>query len=317
MGLLSLCVVTLLGATPDAGAPPPEILPEFRRLSKALAPEIQAPWVKRWLANVNTLQPVKPSTWFCTKDRQSCLPQPPLDAGFEPRVADDAYVYARITDPLGYARPFEVLAAAGFEPAGKKVLDFGYGNLGQLLMLARLGVEVHGVEIDSLLPLVTKGLVGKVGAKGHLTLHHGFFASDAKLVKELGGGFDLWLSKNTLKRGYVHPAEPKDAKAQIELGLDDAKLLSLVFSELKPGGFFFIYNLAPAQADPYKPMADGRCPFTKDALVAAGFEVLAYDVDDSVKARELGRALEWNADGEDLEKTLFATYMLARRPAAR
>ncbi len=304
--MTSLLIAALLASTPDAGTP--ETLPELRRLAKQLEPQLTSPWVKGWLANVSTLTPVKPSTWFCTKDRQSCVPKKPEDPGYAERRVDDEYVYARITDPLGYARAFEVLAAAGFDPTGKKIVDFGYGNVGQLLMLARLGVDVHGVEIDSLLPLATKQLVGKVGTKGRLTLHHGFFASDAKLVKALGTGFDLWISKNTLKRGYVHPTSPQDAKGQIDLGLDDAKVVALIFSELKPGGFFFIYNLAPAQAEPYKPMADGHCPFTKEALVDAGFEVLAYDADDTAKAREMARALEWGDD------PIFATYTLVRRP---
>lgn len=60
------------------------------------------------------------------------------------------------------------------------------------------------------------------------------FEPKGKLVKELGGGYDLFLSKNTLKRGYVHPSEPKDAKGQIDLGLEDSKLLELVFGMLKP-----------------------------------------------------------------------------------
>lgn len=313
---MNALLLTLLVATPDAGPPPP-ILPELRRLATRLEPALEAPWVKEWLKGVDQLQPVKPATWYCSKDKQHCTPMDPKNPAFPPRVADDEFVYARITDPLGYGRPFEVLAAAGFDPKGKKVLDFGYGNLGQLLMLAPLGVEVHGIEIDALLPLATGHLVGRVGGKGLLVLHHGFFASDARLVKEVGTGFDLFLSKNTLKRGYVHPAEPKGAQGQIDLGLEDQQLLALVFSMLKPGGSFFIYNLAPAQGRPYLPMADGRCPWSRELLQAAGFEVVAYDSDDSVKARQMGHLLEWDSGGEDLKKTLFATYTLLRRPAAK
>ncbi len=300
-------ILTVLVAAPDAGPPPP-VLPELRRLAINLEPAIEAPWVKEWLRGVTELKSVKTATWYCTKDKQKCVPKDPKDPAFLPREADDEFVYARITDPLGYARPFEVLAAAGFEPRGKKVLDFGYGNLGQLLMLARLGAQVHGVEVDALLPLATKPVVGKV------VLHHGYFASDTKLVKELGGGYDLFLSKNTLKRGYVHPP---DAKGQIDLGLEDQELLALVFGMLKPGGYFYIYNIAPAQAEPYKPMADGRCPWSREQVQAAGFEVVAYDADDSMKVRQLGHLLEWDIEGDDLQKTLFATYTLLRRPAVK
>jgi len=313
--LLGLTLVTALAAT-DAGIPEePPTFPMLPKMAKAMEPQVNAPWVKSWLREVKSLPSVKPTTWFCTKDQQRCEPtRPDGGADWLERAVDDEYVYARITDPIAYARPFEILAKNGFNPTGKKVLDFGYGNLGQLVMLARLGVDVHGIEIDALLPLATKAVTGKQG-KGNVTLHHGFFASDQKLVSEVGGGYALWMSKNTLKRGYVHPAEPKDAKAQLDLGLDDAALLKLIHSQLALGGYFFIYNIAPAQAEPYKPMADGRCPFTKEALTAAGFEVIAFDVDDSKAVRDMARALEWAAPGEDLEKTLFATFTLARRAA--
>ena len=267
---MNVLLLTLLAATPDAGAPPPPpVLPELRRLAAKLEPTLESAWVKEWLHNVNQLKPVTAATWYCTKDKQKCVPKDPKDPAYVARVADDEYVYARIADPLGYSRALDVLAHAGFEPKGKKVLDFGYGNISQLLMLSKLGAEVHGVEIDALIPLATKALVGPV------KLHHGFFASDAKLVKEVGGGYDLFISKNTLKRGYVHPAEPKDAKGQIDLGLEDAKLLELVFGMLKPGGFFYIYNLAPAQKDPYLAMADGRSTLASPTAVAIALDAKA------------------------------------------
>ena len=79
-----------------------------------------------------------------------------------------------------------------------------------------LDLQASGEFVDSAL--------GKVGAKGSLTLHHGFFPGDQRLVAEVDGGYALWLSKNTMKRGYVHPTAPPGAKPQIDLG-DDAKLL--------------------------------------------------------------------------------------------
>lgn len=301
-----LLLALALGATPDAGTP--EVLPELRRLASALAPEVEAPWVKAWLDNAVALQSVLPSTAFCSSDKQRCQRWP--SAGLTPRRIDDELVYARIADPLGYARAFELLAASGFFPRNAKVLDFGYGNLGHLLMLARLGAEVHGVEVDALLPLAARGRSAGIGS---LTLHHGFFASDERLIDALGGGFDLWLSKNTLKRGYVHPDAP-GVKPAIELGLDDAQVLALVKRQLAPGGIFFIYNVAAPRPGPYQPMADGRCPFSKQALVDAGFEVLAHDADDSGPARRMAERLEWARDWPDVGTTLVATYTLARRP---
>lgn len=317
--MLTATLLTVLAQSPDAGAldagAPYIVLDEYRRLEKKLEPTLKVPWIKKWAQQIDKLKSVKTTTWWCTKDRQKCLSEKPAaDAGvYDERKVDDEYVWGRIADPLGYVRAFEVLNENKFDPTGKKILDFGYGNVSQLYMLAHTGVDVHGLEVDSLIPLTSKHLTGKVGAKGSLTLHHGYFPSDERLVKELEGQkFALWMSKNTMKRGYVHPTDA-NTKTQIDLG-DDAKLLATIKSELAPGGFFFIYNIAPAQTVPYKAMADGACPFSKETLTAAGFEVIAHDVNDTEKMRAYAKTLEWNADWPDLETTLVATYTLCRKP---
>jgi hypothetical protein len=82
-----------------------------------------------------------------------------------------------------------------------------------------------------------------------------------------------------------------------------------------------IYNLCPAQAppdQPYIPYADGESPFTRQQWEQAGFEVIAFDRNDSAAARELAHLLGWDlpSEGEpgmDLERGLFAWYTLVRR----
>ena len=85
-----------------------------------------------------------------------------------------------------------------------------------------------------------------------------------------------------------------------------------------------IYNLSPAPSKPgeaYKAWSDGRCPFSREQLEAAGFEVFAFDESDDAKAREMGRLLGWADDpdgdgpekGMDLENDLFSHWMLARK----
>jgi hypothetical protein len=290
----------------DGGAPP--IREELARLARQVAPQAEAPWVKQWLATFQTLEPVTPRTWFCSKPERRCVKEAPPDAGFSARVVDDEFIYARVADPLGYLRAYEVAAAHGFSPAKNKVIDFGYGNLGALLPLATLGAKVHGVEVDPLL------VAGTAAFQRTVTLHDGFFPKDARLVQAMGTGAALWLSKNTLKRGYVHPAEPAGAKGSIDLGDDDVATLKVIHGQLEPGGLFLIYNLAAVRPGRYVPMADGRCPYSKEALLAAGFEVLAHDADDTPKAKAMARALEWAGDWPDVEETLVATYTLARRP---
>jgi hypothetical protein len=148
-------------------------------------------------------------------------------------------------------------------------------------------------------------------------------------VKEARGAADVFISKNTLKNGYVHPdpvrGKDVDPRRLIDLGVDDAAFCREVFALLKPGGLFMIYNICPAQAPPdrpYIPWADGRCPFARETLESAGFEVVAFDTNDDAAVREMAHALGWDKgeDGEawmDLEKDLFAWYTLARRPAAK
>lgn len=321
---MSLVLALLLAAAPDAGTPPPSALAEIQRLAAKLEPTVKTPWVKQWLQQAQELPPVTPRTFWCTKDKTECWPTKPEGEKRElvERTVDDEYFYARITDPLGYARAYEVLAKAGFSPKGKKVLDLGYGNIGQLAMLARLGADVHGIEVDPLLPLAYADTVGPVssknGTKGKLAVHHGFFAKDPKLVEEVGKGFDLFISKNTLKRGYIHPQVPVSEDKRIDVGTDEV-FLKAVHDLLKPKGLFLIYNLAPAQAPPgkpYKQMADGVCPYSKEQLEKAGFQVLALDAVDDEAARAMGHVLEWDQQESfpwDLEKELFSRYTLVRR----
>ena len=86
---------------------------------------------------------------------------------------------------------------------------------------------------------------------------------------------------------------------------------------LNPQGLFVIYNLCPPKAPedkPYIPWADGECPYTKDQLSQAGFDILEYDVIEDKQARELGRLLGWDIEGGmDLENDLFAWYTIARK----
>jgi hypothetical protein len=130
---------------------------------------------------------------------------------------------------------------------------------------------------------------------------------------------DLFLSKNTLKNGYIHPAEKVDPRRLVHLGVSDSAFVAVLYSILKPGGRVMIYNLCPAPAPPgkpYIPWADGRCPFPAEMWQRAGFFVMFFDRDDSEAARRMGHALGWDR-GEspmDLEKDLFATFTLVTKP---
>jgi len=209
-------------------------------------------------------------------------------------IDEDTYQGLFYGSPLAYLLPLERLGKAGFgNLRGKRVADFGHGGIGQLRLFAELGAEAVGIDVDPLQPVLyaaptDQGPAGKAG--GSVKLVHGRFPADPKTVAAVGGGYDLFLSKNTLKKGYIHPAQKVDPRLLVDLAADDRAFLKAVASVLKPGGWLVIYNLSPAPnaaGKPYRPMADGRCPFSAEDLAAAGFETLVRDGVDDKAARDV------------------------------
>jgi SAM-dependent methyltransferase len=285
------------------------------------------------------------------------------------RVLDDSYYYTtRYGSPLAYARPLDLVAAAvaaatsstttgatsiastsapaetaqptPVEPSapasphatftGARILDFGYGSIGHLRLLASLGADVVGVEVDPVLRALYSfegdqgAIPGFDGAPaGTLTLVHGRWPADHAVAAAVnaagrGGAFDLIIAKNVLKNGYLHPAQPVDKRMLVDLGVDDSAFVAALAAALRPGGLLIIYNLCPPPSPPdkpYIPWADGRSPFPHEMLNAAGFDILAFDQNDDAAARALGHALGWDqgAGAMTLETDLFALYTLARR----
>ncbi len=136
----------------------------------------------------------------------------------------------------------------------------------------------------------------------------------------VGAGYDLVISKNVLKKGYIHPDRAADEKFLIKLGASDEVVLKGFFQALKPGGKMLVYNICPALTPPDKPFvpwSDGRSPFTRQQWEAAGFKVDVIDQDDTAAVRVMGHALGWGDDPEekwDLEHDLSVLYTLVERP---
>jgi hypothetical protein len=240
------------------------------------------------------------------------------------RIDEEAYYntpqYGAI---LAYARPFDLLADAWRTSngrkslAGLKVLDFGYGAIGHLWSLAHLGAETVGVEVDPMLPILYADV-----RDPKIVLVDGRYPADPGAKAKVGAGYDLFISKNTLKKGYVHPDQPTDPRMRIDLGMSDAEFLATLNAALKPGGWVMIYNICPAPAPPGKPFipwSDGRSPFARADLEKAGFEVVAFDQDDTAAARIMGKILGWDVGDEkiDLEHDTFAMYTLFRKTPAK
>lgn len=353
--MASLVLTSTLGIAQESPTPPPapaaqadaaETPPEperhavelLRREAGRVMSQMPSGGARRFLIATTFLPVVDPRTIHWDKaDRRALTPDefaalPEGDkAPFETRTLDDKfYYYTRFGTPLAYARPIEILSAQTPDQpnpfANKRLFDFGYGTIGHLRLLASLGADVHGVEVDPVLRalysapedtgIVEAAPIAPDTVEGKLTLHHGSWPGDATLTKAVGVGFDFFISKNVLKRGYIHPAQEVDKRLLVDLGVDDDTYVKALAALMKPGGLVLIYNLSPAQKpDAYIPWADGRCPFDRDLLEKTGFEVLAYDADDSEAARKMGQAFEWD-QGEkpmDLTNDLFATYTLLRR----
>jgi len=242
------------------------------------------------------------------------------------RELDDGFYWnTRYGSPLAYLRALEILSGAGLKSVDRaRLADFGCGTLGHLRLLASLGADATGIDVDPLLPALYSepGDQGEVrganGRVGRVRLVTGQWPATDSIRVEVGGGYDLVLSKNTLKNGYLHPAQPVNPRMLVHLGVSDSDFVGQLYRALKPGGRVLIYNLCPAPAapgQPYLPWADGRCPFTPAMWRAAGFEVVRFDQDDSPRARAMGHALHWDRDGGmDLEHGLFATWSLFEKP---
>jgi hypothetical protein len=320
------------GSIARAQAPAPgdtSAVAQLQREAKSLVPLASTTLGRRFIAGATTLPHVTPRTlrhdstrtryWSATE--AAALPATVRDSMLSRTLDESFYYTTRYGSPLAYLRPLELLARAGFDSvAGKRIVDFGYGTVGHLRLLAGLGAEVTGIEVDPLLRALYSepGDQGRIGS-GSLRLLHGQFPADAGVAAAAGRGVDLFISKNTLKNGYIHPAEKVDPRRLVHLGVSDSAYVAALYAMLAPGGRVMIYNLCPAPAPPgkpYIPWADGRCPFPVEMWKRAGFVVTAFDQDDGEAARRMAHALGWD-QGEQpmkLETDLFASYTLVMKP---
>lgn len=314
---------------------PPAIPPTEQILQEAAAisPRATTPAAKSLLAGFGCLQPIRPAVFYSNKETRAVLTADEAAKlteeelkGYTKRDVDDAFYYfTRYGTPVAFVRPVEILGKAGIQSTeGLKLVDFGFGSIGQLRALAGAGADVTGIEVDPLLKAMYAAEPGKVarcaatgkGRDGSISLAFGQFPKDAAIVKQVGGGYDAFVSKNTLKRGYIHPEQEVDPRMLVHLEVDDETYVRAVYDALEPGGIFLIYNLCPAPSkpgEPYKPWADGRSPFSKETYEKVGFKVLAFDVDDTPAALAMGKTFGWGTE-EELSKDLFGMYTMVQKP---
>jgi hypothetical protein len=336
----SLALSTPLGCVSasrrDAPPPAPEgsAAARLREEADALKPLVSSSLAREFLELAVWLPSPSPRTLYRDEARKTyyheaaaaALPETVRHRLANKSYDDVFYYYTQYGTPLAYSRPLELLGPhfpRGV--SGRRILDFGYGGIGQLRLLAMQGATVVGVDVDPLLHALygepeDQGVVRGPGrTRGRVTLALGRFPADGEVNRIVGGNFDLILSKNVLKRGYIHPAQEVDKRKLVQLGVDDPTFVRALHANLKPGGLVMIYNLCPAPSppgQPYKPHADGRSPFSRALWEQSGFRILAFDQDDTPAARAMAKALRWDQgdDGMDLENDLFALYTLVEKP---
>ena len=328
-----LPAVAALPAAAQAPAAPAPITDKLRADAAALGPLVTQPLAREFLSAAVRL--AEPGPRVVYRDRERGLAITPEafaalgadeQAAFTPReYGPDFYYETAYGSPLVYARLLDLAAPHLTPGAGARSLDFGYGSIGQLQLLAHCGFDAHGVDIEPVFPALYRepGDTGAIG-KGRVTIHAGRWPAEPALREAIGGGHRLITSKNTLKNGYLHPAPPAgqtvDPRRLLHLGVDDAEFLRRVHDALEPGGVFVIYNICPPQNPPdqeWLPFADGTCPFPRPALEKAGFEVLAFDALDQEWVLDCFEALGYGEGKtrEALAQAFFCWYTILRRPA--
>jgi hypothetical protein len=320
----------------DAGDPPAElinrktIIDVMKQEARALDNVITTDTARAFIRAVDQLPLPEPRTIYHDAETSTYLSARDAEPIFEEEAARlreinltaDRYYITRYGTPLAYARAIDLAAAHGltFRP-GLRTLDIGYGGIGPLRLLAANGCHAVGVDVDSFLSALydeasDQGAFGEGPSAGTVTMIDGAWPGDASTRTAVGTGFEFIVSKNTLKRGYVHPEREVDPKKTIDLGVKDAEYVRALHDALAPGGLIMIYNICPPLAkddEPYVPWADGRCPFDESLLRETGFEVIAYNRNDDAAVRDMGVRLGWGTPA-DLESSFFAMYTILRKP---
>ncbi len=321
---------------PSANEPPPALDPgltQLRAEAQRLRPLVTSPAALALLDAVQALPPAAPTQIYYGSAggdpvAYTAAEYARLDAALQSGlrsldVDTERYYYTFFGSPLASVRAFDLAARMLALPsfAERRVLDFGFGSIGQLRLLTSCGAEAVGVDVmprlASLYAAASRPTQARTPTLAPLLLF-GRWPADAELAQAAGASFDLVVSKNTLKRGYVRPPVEVDPRARIDLGVTPTVFLTRVHAALRPGGVFLIYNLGgkpAAPGEPYRSATDIACPWTEAEFSAAGFDVLLLDEDDSAAARAFGEALGWDAGpgGMHLETELFASWTAARR----
>jgi hypothetical protein len=236
---------------PDTPSTPLSIVEALRIEAAALRPLVASDLARRFLDATASLPTPEPRTIFRTKDRSAAytpeqvarLPEEKRGSLIEKTYDARFYYTTGYGSPLVYARVVDLLASHGITSlVGKRLMDFGYGTVGHIRLLASMQCDAHGVDVEPVFSALyarpeDQGQVppSDHGPLGRISLHCGRWPAERSIVRDVGAGYDIITSKNTLKRGYIHPSRPADPRTLVRLGVDDGTFLRHVHDALNPG----------------------------------------------------------------------------------
>ena len=234
----------LAGQTP--AAPPEPVAPgsvveQMKTEAVAMTAQVESPLAKEFLSGFQCLPPLSATrAVHYNKETRDALSDQVAKGmteeqlkGYDKRDLDEKFFYlTRYGTPVAFTRPMEILGRAGVKKVdGLKIVDFGFGSIGQLRAMAALGADAVGIEVDPLLKVLYSDAAdtGKIkhcdaagkGRDGSVKLVFGQFPANAATVSDVGKGFDVFVSKNTLKHGYIHPEQEVDPRMLVHLDVDD------------------------------------------------------------------------------------------------
>ena len=218
---LLLHAVPVVLATVSCGdlqeAPAPVV--RMRAEAHELLGEVSTPVARAFLQASETLPPAESRTVYRTEEglwlspaAASALPAEERE-DLEPAVLPASRYYdTKYGSPLAYVLAMEVAGRAGLDDVeGRRLLDFGYGTVGHLRLLAASGADAVGVDVDPFLPALygeaeDQGAVPREGAEdGRVTMIDGRWPATEEARAAIGAGYDLFLSKNNAQT-RLHPS---------------------------------------------------------------------------------------------------------------
>jgi SAM-dependent methyltransferase len=316
-------------------ASPGVTVARLQRLAADLKPLAATPLAREFLDATRSLPWIQPRTLsqdaatkaIYTAATKNALPVDQQRGLLRREFNEHEYYEGRYGLPLAFFTLIDMLPPIGFQSlAGARILEIGFGSVLSLRLMASLGAHVTGTESDRLPLALYAGPADQGPVRTRSSRSGGGGGGGAGAVQDgavviraappmvplpaPNEAFDLVLSRNTLKRGYVQPAADGPLAHRVDLGMPAGDLLRRVRDSMRPGGVFVISNWFGRHD--VGPGADARCPFSPAEFTQAGFEVLSHDAPNDDLALRLVHAVNHSsASGIDASAPILAMGVLS------